>query len=63
VFKGALRTSLASDAARRFLATSASCAQIAALSADVMFPSAVSSFSRNAADGLGSRVRGRSLPR
>ena len=43
-------TSLASAAARLFLAGSASCAQIVARSADVMVPSSVSSFSRNAAD-------------
>ena len=53
-------TSLASAAASRFLAASASRAQIVALSVDVMFPTAVNSFSRNAADCSGSRVPGRS---
>ena len=49
-------TSLASAAASLFLAASASRAQIAALSADVMLPTAVNSFSRKAADCSGSRV-------
>jgi hypothetical protein len=53
-------TSLASAAARRFLAASASRAQMAALSADVIPPTVVNSFSRNAADCSGSRVLGRS---
>src|SRR5262245_33007204 len=51
-------TSLASAAIRLFLAVSASRAQAAARSAEVMFPTSVSSFSRSAADWSGSRVTG-----
>jgi hypothetical protein len=57
-FKGVLHK--LGVAARRFLGASASRAQMAALSADVMLPTAVNSFSRNPADCSGPRVLGRS---
>jgi len=53
-------TSLASVAVRLFLAVSASRAQAARRSADVMLPTSASSFSRNAADRSRSRVTTRS---
>jgi len=49
-------TSLASVAVSVFFAASASRAQAAARSAEVMFPTSIRSFSRNAAEYSGSRV-------